>query len=59
MSEAADGGLTVRLRTPDTRWVVRLGLRLGSAGRVVEPVELAAAVRAEARRALAVYDKSG
>src|SRR5660398_239586 len=31
-------------------------LRLGAAGRVLEPPELAAEVRAEARRALAAYD---
>jgi proteasome accessory factor C len=56
--ERPGGGLQVTLRTPDTRWVQRLALRLGGAGRVVEPAGLAAAVRAEATRALAAYEAS-
>ncbi len=49
------GELVVRLRTPDTAWVRRLALRLGAAGRVLSPPELAAQVRADAREALAAY----
>jgi proteasome accessory factor C len=59
VTEAADGMLTVRLRTTEPSWVVRLCLRLGPAGRVVEPVELATAVREAARRALAAYGETG
>lgn len=51
----ADGELVARLRTPDTRWVRRLALRLGGAARVVSPAELAEQVRADARLALAAY----
>ena len=50
-----DGDLVVRMRTPDTGWVRRLALRLGSGGRVLSPPELADEVRAEARAALAAY----
>ncbi|MQA83406.1 MAG: WYL domain-containing protein [Streptosporangiales bacterium] len=55
VEETGDGGLRVALRTPDTRWVRRLALRLGSAGQVIDPPELAEEVRAEAVRALAAY----
>lgn len=55
-AETADGQLRVRLRTPQTGWVRRLALRLGSEGRVEEPAELAALVRSDAREALAAYD---
>ena len=55
VSDLPDGGLRIRLRTPDPRWVRRLVLRLGGAGRVVDPPELAADVRREARAALAAY----
>lgn len=54
--ECADGGLTVRLRVADRRWLRRLVLRLGGAARVVEPPDLAEVVVAEARVALAAYD---
>jgi proteasome accessory factor C len=47
--------LRVGLRTPDTRWVARLVLRLGGAARIVAPVELADRVRDQARAALAQY----
>ncbi len=47
--------LRVRLRTPDTRWVRRLALRLGEDGRVVGPAELAAQVGEDAAAALAQY----
>lgn len=56
VEEAAGGGLRVALRTPDTRWVRRLALRLGGSGRVIDPPELAEEVRCEAARALAAYD---
>jgi proteasome accessory factor C len=55
VTELPGGGLRVTLRTPDPRWVRRLALRLGGAGRVVDPPELAAEVRVEARAALAAY----
>jgi len=55
VTELADGGLRVTLRTPDTRWVARLVLRLGGAGRVVDPPELVDDVRARATRLLAAY----
>ena len=54
-----DGGARIGLRTPDTRWVRRLALRLGGGGAVVEPSELAAAVRADASAALAAYADAG
>lgn len=53
--ELGDGRLRVTLRTPDTRWVRRLALRLGEDGRVVAPPSLAEAVRADAVAALALY----
>jgi proteasome accessory factor C len=55
VTELADGRLRVSLRTPDTRWVRRLALRLGEDGRVIAPPELAAAVRDDAAAALAGY----
>jgi proteasome accessory factor C len=55
----ADGGARIGLRTPDTRWVRRLALRLGGGGRVVQPPELAAAVNADASAALAAYADAG
>ncbi len=55
VEETGDGGLVVRLRTPDPSWVRRLALRLGAAGRVLAPAELAAEVTAAARAALAAY----
>lgn len=55
----ADGGARIGLRTPDTRWIRRLALRLGGGGRVVEPPELAAAVHADASAALAAYAAAG
>ncbi|MHB8340081.1 MAG: helix-turn-helix transcriptional regulator [Mycobacteriales bacterium] len=47
--------LRLVLRTPDTRWVVALVLRLGGHARIVSPAELARAVPEAARRALASY----
>ena len=55
VEETSDSGLRVTLRTPDTRWVRRLALRLGATGTVVAPLELAAAVRDDAEAALAAY----
>jgi proteasome accessory factor C len=52
----ADGGLRVVLRTPDTRWIRRLGLRLGASGRIVAPAELARTVQDDARAALRAYE---
>ncbi|MDQ1484525.1 MAG: proteasome accessory factor [Actinomycetota bacterium] len=54
-----DGGARLLLRTPDTRWVRRLALRLGDAGRVVEPKELVEAIADDARAALAAYADAG
>ena len=55
VTELGEGRLRVVLRTPDTRWVRRLALRLAGDGRITEPAELAAQVRADAERALARY----
>jgi proteasome accessory factor C len=56
VTELGEGRLRVVLRTPDTRWVRRLALRLGEDGRVVAPATLASGIRAEAAAALALYD---
>jgi proteasome accessory factor C len=53
--ELGEGKLRVELRTPDTRWVRRLLLKLGEDGRVVAPASLAAQVRADAAAALELY----
>jgi proteasome accessory factor C len=53
-----DGGIRVVLAVADTRWVVRLLLRLGGLASVVAPPEIAAAVAQEARQALAAYDSA-
>jgi proteasome accessory factor C len=50
-----EGRLRISLRTPDTRWVGRLALRLGEDGRVISPPELASQVRDDAATALAQY----
>jgi proteasome accessory factor C len=50
--ETGGGGLRIVLRTAEPEWVVRLALRLGGAGRVLEPPEVVAAVRDRARAAL-------
>jgi len=55
VTELGDGRIRVALRTPDTRWVRRLALRLGEDGRVVAPPELARAVEQDATAALAQY----
>jgi proteasome accessory factor C len=53
--ERHDDELRVTLRTPDTRWVRRLALRLGEDGRVVAPAGLAAQIGEDAAAALAQY----
>jgi proteasome accessory factor C len=55
VEDLGDGRLRVGLRTPDTRWVRRLALRLGEDGRVISPPELAAQIREDASAALAQY----
>jgi proteasome accessory factor C len=55
VSERTDGGLTVTLRSQDEAWIRRLALGLAGAGRVTDPPEVAAAVRAEALEALGNY----
>ena len=55
VSDLPDGRLRVVLRTPDTRWVRRLALRLGEDGRVIAPPELVAEIRDAATAALANY----
>jgi proteasome accessory factor C len=55
VTELGDGRLRVVLRTPDTRWVKRLALRLGEDGRVTAPAGLVRAVEDEASGALAQY----
>lgn len=54
-AELPGGGCVVSLRTPDTRWVSRLALRLGPACRIVAPDGLAAEVAGLAAAALAAY----
>ncbi|HET7173741.1 MAG TPA: WYL domain-containing protein [Nocardioidaceae bacterium] len=49
------GGLRIRLRFADPRWLERLLLRLGGSATLVEPADLAAAVRARAAAALSAY----
>ena len=55
VSDLPDGRVRVALRTPDTRWVRRLALRLGEDGRVIAPPELVAEIRDVATEALANY----
>ncbi|MFF9344225.1 MULTISPECIES: helix-turn-helix transcriptional regulator [unclassified Streptomyces] len=54
--ELPDGGLRITLRTPDPASLKRLGLRLGSDGRIVSPDGLADSARAAATAALAAYE---
>jgi len=56
VTELDEGRLRAVLRTPDTRLVRRLALRLGEDARVVSPAALAEEVRAAAAAALALYD---
>jgi proteasome accessory factor C len=55
VTDTGDGRLRAVLRTPDGGWVRRLALGLGEDGRIAEPAELAAGVRADAAAALAQY----
>jgi proteasome accessory factor C len=55
VKDIGDGRLRVTLRTPDGGWVRRLALGLGEDGRLIEPADLASAVRADAAAALAQY----
>jgi proteasome accessory factor C len=55
--ETGDGGLTVTMRARDDAWLRRLGLALAGVGHVTEPPDVADSVRAEARAALACYQK--
>jgi proteasome accessory factor C len=57
VTELGEGRLRIVLRTPDTRWVRRLALRLGAGARVVSPESLADEVRAVAAAALAQYER--
>ena len=59
VEQLPDGGLVVRLRTADLRWVRRLALRLGGAGRVVAPPELVDSIADAARVALDAYAAAG
>ena len=54
-TELGEGRLRVTLRTPDTRWVRRLALRLGDDGTVIGPPALVAQIRDDAAAALANY----
>ncbi|MCW2887954.1 MAG: proteasome accessory factor [Streptosporangiaceae bacterium] len=56
VEELGEGRLRVVLRTPDTRWLRGLALRLGDQGRVTDPPGLAAEIRSDAGRALALYE---
>ncbi|WP_018656427.1 helix-turn-helix transcriptional regulator [Actinomadura flavalba] len=56
VTELGEGRLRIVLRTPDTRWVRGLALRLGDQGRVVAPAALAGEIRADAAAALAHYE---
>jgi proteasome accessory factor C len=55
VTDLGDGRLLVRLRTPDSRMVRRLALRLGEDGRVTSPADLVAEIREDAGAALAQY----
>jgi proteasome accessory factor C len=55
VEDVGDGTLIARLRTPDTAWVRRLALRLGAAGSVLAPTDLAEQVRSDAATALSAY----
>ncbi|MGI8331865.1 helix-turn-helix transcriptional regulator [Actinomadura scrupuli] len=56
VEELGEGRLRVVLRTRDTRWLRGLALRLGDQGRVTDPPGLAAEIRSDAERALALYE---
>ncbi len=56
VQELPSGGLQVTMRVADPRWVSRLVLRLGGAGRILSPPELAEAASEAAELALAAYE---
>jgi predicted DNA-binding transcriptional regulator YafY len=56
VEELPSGGLRVRMRVADPRWIPRLILRLGGSGRIVDPPELADTAARSALAALAGYD---
>lgn len=56
VTDLGAGRTSVRIRAADSRWIVRLALRLGPTAQVVEPAEVVAEVRAEAAAALRLYD---
>jgi proteasome accessory factor C len=58
LTNLPDGWLRITLRTPDTRWVRRLALRLGEDGRLVTPPELAEQIALDATSALSNYESS-
>ena len=55
VEETPSGRLRISLRFSDAEWLQRLILRIGGGATLVEPVELAAAVRSRAMAALANY----
>jgi proteasome accessory factor C len=55
VEERPDAVLRIRLRFSDREWLQRLVLRLGGHATLVEPADLAEAVRDRARRAIAQY----
>ena len=56
-TELAGGELEVSLRVGDTRWLVRLMLRLAPYAELVAPADLAEEVRSAATSALALYSE--
>jgi proteasome accessory factor C len=55
IEDLGDGRLKVTLSTPDGGWVRRLALGLGEDGKIIQPADLAVAVRSDAAAALAQY----
>ena len=56
VEELPSGALRVTMRIADPRWIPRLVLRLGGAGRIVDPPALAATASQAAADALAHYN---
>jgi proteasome accessory factor C len=59
VEELPEGGLRIALRAPDQGRILRLVLRLGVDGRIVDPPALADQVRKTAAEALALYGDAG
>ena len=55
VADLGEGWLSVQMRVATPRWLPLLVLRLGGAGRVVDPPELANQAAEAARKALAAY----